>query len=80
MMKNLSEQIERIEKLFNYKVGVLISEQETPILQNTSDDNIGLTYLITAGANNNPMRSETLNKFQGFPVPKNVKPNDVYLY
>jgi hypothetical protein len=80
MMKNLNEQLERIEKLFNYKVGVLISEQETPILQNISDENVGLTYLITAGANNNPMRSETLNKFQGFPVPKNVKPNDVYLY
>lgn len=74
-MRNLNEQIERINRLFEYKVGVTISEQENP-----AQDTGGLSYIITAGASNVPMRAVTLNKNQNFPIAKDVKPNDVYLY
>ena len=74
-MKNLNEQIERINQLSNYEVGVVINEQQT-----TPEKNSGLSYFITAGASNVPMRSVTLSKNQKFPLPKDTKSTDVYLY
>lgn len=81
-MKNLNEQIERINRLFDYKVGVTISEQQTqaPGTKPATEKPQGLTYMITAGASNTPMRSVTLNKNQKYPLPKDAKPTDVYLY
>ena len=79
-MDSLNEQINRIKQLFNYKVGVLINEQEISTIQNTKEKVGGLTYLIMAGASNVPMRSETLHNNQGFPLPKGSTNMDVYLY
>lgn len=78
--KNLNEQIERINNLFNYEVGVVITEQQTPEVKVTPENNPGLSYFITAGASNTPMRSVTLNKNQGFPLPKDATSTDVYMY
>jgi hypothetical protein len=79
-MKNLNEQIERMNRLFEYKVGIVISEQQTPEVKSTPEKNSRLGYFITAGASNTPMRSVTLSKNQKFPLPKDAKPTDVYMY
>jgi hypothetical protein len=79
-MDSLNEQINRIKQLFNYKVGVLINEQEISTIQNTKEKVGDLTYLIMAGASNVPMRSETLHNNQGFPLPKGSTSMDVFLY
>ena len=79
-MDSLNEQINRIKQLFNYKVGVLVNEQEIPTIQDTKEKVGDLTYLIMAGASNVPMRSETLHNNQGFPLPKGSTNMDVYLY
>ena len=77
-MKNLNEQIERINSISNYQVGVTITEQEKSVKSNEITG--GLTFLITAGASNKPMRTEALHNEQGFPLPKDSTSMDVHLY